>query len=165
METVFSENQKFRQWWLWLIIFVSSLASIGVPFFLGKIDEQTLGMSIGVSVSILAAWAFYMMELRTRIKKNGIYYQFFPFHFKQKQITWDEIKEMEIIKYNPIGDYGGWGIRFGWKGKAYTVRGNMGLQLEMKSGKKLLIGTQKVAEMQIALDDIQLDQDLEKHSN
>lgn len=40
-------------------------------------------------------------------------------------------------------DYGGWGIRYGRKGKAFNVFGSRGLQLEFTNGKRLLIGSQK----------------------
>jgi hypothetical protein len=54
-----------------------------------------------------------------------------------------------IRKYNPIKDYGGWGIRWGSfrKGNAYNMSGNMGLQLVFKDGKKLLFGTQRSSEL------------------
>ena len=54
--------------------------------------------------------------------------------------------------YNPIRDYGGWGIRWGTKGKAYNVSGNRGLYLEFSDGKQLLIGLQKPEEFVEALD-------------
>ena len=40
------------------------------------------------------------------------------------------------------------------KGKAFNIKGNMGLQLQFKDGKKLLIGTQKEEEIKQFLIDI-----------
>ncbi len=51
------------------------------------------------------------------------------------------IKSINIIKFRPILDYGGWGI----KHNAYTVKGNLGIQIYF-SNSKLLIGTQKEQE-------------------
>nr|MBP6978828.1 hypothetical protein [Lentimicrobiaceae bacterium] len=55
--------------------------------------------------------------------------------------------------YSTIGEYGGWGYRMGGKkaGVAYNISGNMGLQLELKNGKKILLGTKKPVEMEEAL--------------
>ena len=54
--------------------------------------------------------------------------------------------------YNPIREYGGWGIRYGLKSKAYNVHGNHGVQLELLNRKRLLIGSQRSEEFANALD-------------
>ncbi len=81
--------------------------------------------------------------LKTSIDKNGIEYRFFPLHFKTQRINWNSVEKYEVIRYHPIRDYGGWGIRYGRKGKAYNVSGDRGLQLHLNNGKNILIGTQK----------------------
>ncbi|APZ48188.1 hypothetical protein BW723_16255 [Polaribacter reichenbachii] len=78
-----------------------------------------------------------------------MYYQFFPFHLKLKLIAWQDISKAYVRNYSPISDYGGWGLKGGWssaKGKAINVSGDVGIQLELKTGKKLLIGTNKESE-------------------
>ena len=64
----------------------------------------------------------------------------------------DDLSEYYARTYRPIWEYGGWGIRcsFG-KGKAYNVSGNKGVQLVFKSGKRLLIGSQRADELEEAL--------------
>lgn len=69
---------------------------------------------------------------------------------------WEQIDSAYVRSYNPIGEYGGWGIRGGklWsksKGKAINVSGDIGIQLELKNGDKLLIGTQKKEEARSVL--------------
>lgn len=54
--------------------------------------------------------------------------------------------------YSPIKEYGGWGYRITLKnGKAFNVTGNKGIQLVLKSGKKLLIGTQQESEASLVI--------------
>ncbi|PQJ80922.1 hypothetical protein BTO18_05610 [Polaribacter porphyrae] len=89
-----------------------------------------------------------------------MHYQFFPFHWKLKLITWDKISTAYVRIYDPIGDYGGWGLKGGtlWsksKGRAINVSGDIGIQLELKNGKKLLIGTQKKSEAERVLETYQ----------
>ena len=48
----------------------------------------------------------------------------------------------KAAKHDPRQGYGGWGVRFIRSGRAYTVSGNLGVQLELSNGKGLLIGTQ-----------------------
>ena len=87
------------------------------------------------------------------------YYQFFPVHFSIKTIGWSEINSAIIRNYDPIGDYGGWGIKggllWGKKGKSVTISGDIGIQLKLKNGKLLLIGTQKKTEASKVLENYQ----------
>ncbi|MGB0525505.1 MAG: hypothetical protein ACPGJS_21190 [Flammeovirgaceae bacterium] len=163
MEVLFKERQKFRQWWLWAILVVASLLAIW-PMY---IANEHLVWPVILPILILTSsmlLLFYVMELRTMVKTDGIYYQFYPIHFKYKKVTWDDLESFYIRKYNPIKEYGGWGIRFGFNGKAYNVSGDMGLQLTYKNGKKLLLGTQKPGELDSIIEDLKLDLDLQKHT-
>jgi len=57
------------------------------------------------------------------------------------------VEAAEVRKYKPISEYGGWGLRYGFKGKAYTVSGKTGLQLYMRAGKNILFGTSRPEEL------------------
>ncbi|MEP5340323.1 MAG: hypothetical protein ABJL44_05595 [Algibacter sp.] len=68
-----------------------------------------------------------------------------------KTILWDEIKHAKTRTYNPLTEYGGWGLKSGdfWgkkRGTAINVKGNIGIQLILNTNKKVLIGTQKQAD-------------------
>ena len=159
---VFKEEQRFTQ--LWLIVLM--VISITVPILIivqeytkenTKITTNQLVLTLlGILVSALLIFIF---KLTTRIDEKGIHYQFFPFQFKLKLISWNEITRAYIRIYDPIGEYGGWGLKGGWsksKGKAINVSGDIGIQLELKTGKKLLIGTQKKEEATQVLQTYQL---------
>lgn len=53
--------------------------------------------------------------------------------------------------YRPISEYGGWGIRFGRSGRAFNMSGNRGVQLVLKSGRRVLIGSQRPEELAAAI--------------
>jgi hypothetical protein len=55
--------------------------------------------------------------------------------------------------YSPIHEYGGWGMRTGDRGwgKAFNMRGNEGVQLVLRSGQRLLIGSQRPDELAAAI--------------
>ena len=71
-------------------------------------------------------------------------------HLKEIFIAWDQLDECYLRTYSPLGEYGGWGIKYGLggAGKVYNVSGNQGLQLVFKDGARLLIGTKKPQELQ-----------------
>jgi hypothetical protein len=151
-QILFDESQGFNQWWIWAII----LGVIGVSLY-ASIETIQMGdslfnwtnFSVIISVFIIPV-LFYFLTLKTRVEENGIYVRFIPFHLKEIFISWDQLEECYIRTYSPLGEYGGWGIKYGLggAGKVYNVSGNQGLQLVFKDGSRLLIGTQKPQELQ-----------------
>lgn len=149
---LFEESQRFDQWWLWLII----LGSIGFAIYTNiqtiQLDESLfLGTKLSLIIPILSIPAlFYFLMLKTRVEEKGIYVRFIPFHWKEIFIAWDQLESCHVRTYSPLGEYGGWGIKYGLggAGKVYNVSGNQGLQLVFKGGSRVLIGTQKPRELQ-----------------
>jgi hypothetical protein len=70
-----------------------------------------------------------------------------------KKYSWDKIAKSFVRQYNPIIEYGGWGLRLGLFGKnrAYNISGKEGIQLVFHDHKKLLVGTNKPEEATNAL--------------
>lgn len=142
MKVAFVEEQKFTQWWLWLLLF----AITAVPLF-AFIEGGTLPSATFVIVMGLIIVLFGILKLKTRIDKECISMIYFP--FIKKSVGWDQISEASVIDY---GFVGGWGIRVWTKyGTVYNVRGKIGLLLKLKNGKSFVIGTQKEAELRDAL--------------
>lgn len=146
---IFKEEQRFTQPLIIVLIATSLLVVVGI-----MIKEYTSEDSSMRAVEIVTVVASFMaailpiffFKLTTRIDEKGIHYRFFPLHRKTKTILWNEIRSASVRKYDAISEYGGWGLK-GFlnrkKGKAVNVKGDLGIQLEFKAGKKLLIGTQK----------------------
>ena len=156
---IFKEEQRFTQLWLIVLLAVSLL----IPVLLiiqeySKVNtNMTTNQFVFALVGILASGLIiFIFKLTTRIDEKGIHYQFFPFHWKLKLISWSKISKAYVKTYDPIGEYGGWGLKGGllwnkYKGKAINISGDIGIQLELKTGKKLLIGTQKENEAKSVL--------------
>ncbi len=52
-----------------------------------------------------------------------------------------DIASAELHSFQPLKDFGGYGIRFNGEMKAYYLRGNRGVKITTRAGKKYLIGT------------------------
>ena len=142
----FTESQRFNQWWLWAIIILAVLAPFLVFFFkMGGHASANPAINVFEVVIVFCVLLLVRLcHLTTTIDETGIYYRFFPFHFKTKKVGWGEIERAYVRKYSPIGEFGGWGYRISFNGgTAYNIAGNIGLQIVFVSGKKLLIGTQQ----------------------
>jgi len=167
-KVLFKEEQQFRQWWQIVLILGSTIPT--AVFSIYALYQQTIkGIQVGNSPApnailivtffamLLILWSYYKMKLEVWIDQNGINYRFFPLIFKNQLISKEEIQRYEIRKYSAVIDYGGRGLRrgFGRKwGKALCLSGNMGLQLYLTSGKKVLFGTQRSQAILYATDEM-----------
>lgn len=143
----FYEVQRFNQWWFWLIWILVFAIMISAIIFSSDNEKTSY---VGIILVLIIALAMFIVRLKTIINEDGVYIRYFPFHLKYKRFLWDEIEEVYIRKYRPMLEFGGWGVRLGIgrKNIAYNLRGNIGLQLVLKNGKKVLIGTMQADAMQ-----------------
>ena len=162
-EVLFTERQKFKQWWLWVILLgVNGLFLFGVfkqvigGQQFGDNPMSNAGLLVVTGLTIILTLLFVNFRLDTTIKKDGIYVRFFPFHLKSKHYSWDKLTKSFVRQYSPLTEYGGWGFRLGLfgKGTAFNVSGDKGLQLEFTDNKKILIGTNKPNELTETLNKI-----------
>ena len=148
MET-FEEKQRFTQWWLWLILLAACcIPSIPLLMDLEAKADQWMALLAMSILLFMVVGLLLLLQLKTKIDEVGVHYRFVPFHLKQNSILWQDIKSAQVRKYEPLKEYGGWGIKgYSKKNRAYNVKGNIGLQLVLKNGNKILLGTQKEEEI------------------
>ncbi len=158
MHTIYySEEQKVTNKWLWLL-----MATITVVYIYGFTEQLILKQPFGQNpapdwflaiIGLIPLSLLFLMstiKFSVQINEEGINYRFYPFHLSDKKINWDDIASIYVRKYNPIREYGGWGIRTlsFTRNIAYNISGNDGLQIELKNGKKILFGTQNPEELE-----------------
>ncbi|MDC9722118.1 MAG: hypothetical protein PSN34_05020 [Urechidicola sp.] len=157
---VFVEEQRFKRWILISVMVIPLVAGI-VPLILAENEipefnsEGFWGLTITFSIMALVFILILSVRLRTKIDEQGVYYRFFPNNFSEKFIPWHVIDNI-YIKKSKSGFFGsgGYGYRmcfFGKRGLIMNLGGQFGIQLELKSGKKILIGTQKQPEAEQVL--------------
>ena|SRR6218665_1759169 len=162
---LFSEKQRFTQWWIWAILIgVNGLFIFGIveqvvfgkPF--GDNPMSNLGLFLVAGGMFILSLMLFFSKLETRVTRDELSVRMFPFHFRFKHFTWNQFSKIYVKEYSPIADYGGWGLRYSISGdgKAYNMSGKKGLQLEFTNGKKLLIGTQKAEELNAVLEKLNL---------
>jgi hypothetical protein len=117
--------------------------------------------SLLVLVGILVLVSVFATQ-ETIITDKGISLTFFPVLWSKRSIQWEDVENVYVREYNPLQEFGGWSIfrvngpvqRGLGNNRAINVKGNKGLQLIMKDGSKLLIGTQKVEALESSLSEI-----------
>ncbi len=167
---LYREVQCFRQPWLWalliLLLIMLSYAIIqqlvrGKPVGQHPVPDAVL-MVIGVLCGIGLPLLLYSARLILEIREDGFYFRFVPFHRIFRKIQFAEIRHFEARTYHPIREFGGWGLRFGHRCRAYNVSGNRGMQLELHNGNKILFGSQEPERLVLALASVQIKYDVKK---
>lgn len=136
-----SEKQVFSKW-IWLTI----IAAINIPFIISNIHHDLLFILGSLFPSLCVSVLFLLCKLTTELDPDGFHYKYFPFHLNWHLVEKEDIAKIYVRKYSPLKEFGGWGIRGVFPAKAYIVKGNMGIQFELKDGRKVLFGTQKPEE-------------------
>ena len=153
--SIYREVQQFRQVWIWVV--VSALAGL---VWYATVKQLLLHRPFGNTpmpdIPMVINWfifgiglpaLFFFSQLVTEVRNDGIYIRFSPFHRTFRKIAFTEMKQFEARTYRSFREYGGHGIRFSSKGKAYNVSGDRGVQIELLNGKRLLIGSQRAEEL------------------
>lgn len=160
-EILFSERQQYRTRRNGILLLALSVYFIFRSY--NKIISEDLSFfkfNFPAIILLLLALLFMTIRIDTEIREDGIYYQLFPFQFKMKKISFDDIEKIYVRQYNPIMEYGGWGIRIGLFGKGWAINitGNKGIQIlfKEKGKRKFLLGTQKPDEVEAVLDRMKL---------
>ena len=159
---IFREVQRFHQWWLRLI-------NIGTPVFIvslfgyGMVQQLVFGkpwgdrpmsdialLVTGICAILFGIAIFALLastKLITEVRRDGLYIRYVPFHRSFRRIPLENVVRCESRTYRPIREYGGWGIRWARKGRAYNVTGNRGVRIDYADGRHILIGSHKADEL------------------
>ncbi|UZD24685.1 hypothetical protein PBT90_14995 [Algoriphagus halophytocola] len=149
---VFKESQSYAGTWVMyfiLLVEAPTLILLVVLYFTSE-EKQEMAIALGVVLGAMALTLslIFNIKLETRIDNQGISFRYMPFIRKWRKYSRAQVKRWEVSEYQPIMDYGGWGLKGNKTTKAYTVLGTEGLLLDVGEKKKIRIGTMKAKEMQ-----------------
>jgi hypothetical protein len=124
-----------------VVIGLLLLGYILIYFITRREDKKEyLGLITAVILAVSIVFLFTRAKLVTRVRTDGIYVSFQPLQ-APAFFPWENISNIYLRQYDPIREYGGWGVRIGPSGKALIVSGKTGLQLVLKDNTRILIGT------------------------
>lgn len=145
--TYFHEEQRFRESWLWLgiaipiaIVVAFLLATPGVP--------PSVSWSV-LLTGVLVGGLLMLARLETTVTADAVVVRFHGL-WPTRRIKLDDIAEVAPMRYT-MWDSGGWGVHFGLAGMTYNVSGNDGVHFQLKDGRRVLVGTQRPAELAAAV--------------
>ena len=151
--TRFHESQRFHGAILGLLVaafVVVAVVSI-VEVVAGRPAEVWL-VVVGPLVVLVVAVLLSLSHLDVDVTDEGVTIAF-RYVWPARRITFSEIVGLEVRRYNPLLEYGGWGVRLGPMGWAYMTSGSEGVQLRLRKGLPVLIGSARPRELEAAIRD------------
>jgi hypothetical protein len=152
----FKEQQQMREVWLWLIVAGAALVSIGGLIAAGLSKQETemdvtIGFAILIPVQVLVLGSFYISRLEIVVNEEGVHYKWYPFQRKFRIIRRTDISNF-YVRNGPIFKRGISLVPgYGW---AYSASGGKGIQFELKSSRKVFLGSQRVSAFRSAVESL-----------
>lgn len=165
---IYREEQSFRQsfvLWIMLAVWLLMFGTLGYGFYkqlyLGQpfgdspMSNQGLIWSGIISILVVSAIFIFILNghLITEVWSDGIRYKFPPIIRKMRFIPLSEIISVEVSKYRPVAEFGGWG----WRKRiisrktAYNISGRIGMRVIKKNGSQIMFGTRQQDELRHAV--------------
>ena len=116
----------------WIIILLT-IALFGLAYLLFKIFR--LGPKVGQIVSICGIIVFLIAivicmiaKLDLKMDSKGVSFTYPPFLNQKEVYLWSDIKSIELVKFDAMTEFGGWGNKHSSKfGNGYLTSGKFGL--------------------------------------
>lgn len=154
---VFNESQSYRGTWVIYLILLVELPTLilMLVLFFSSEEKKEIGIALVFVISVLSLVLTLIlnMKLETRIDDHGIHFRYLPFIRKWRLIPKKFITAAEVISFNPLLDFGGWGMKSNKTTKLFNITGNHGILIESDESKKILLGTLKAEELKSFLED------------
>ncbi len=129
--------------WVALLVWASTASAT-----YGLLSERGSGLSPAARWLVLPgalgaglALRTLLGSLRVRVGADGLFLHLGDVPLLRRSIAFEEIERVEVVRYRPLLEFGGWGIR-GWgRKKAWSMRGDRAVRLHLTGDRLLYIGS------------------------
>ncbi len=152
-EPRFTETQRLAQNRLARVVLLCTSIITGLIFLaIGFTSPQPVWTTLipaWVGIAVVMPAALTRLKMRTEVTDSELIVRWAPFY--RKRIPLGDIELGEPVRYRPISDAGGWGIKHSRKfGLVLNVFGDRGVKVTA-ANKRLLIGSQRPDELASAI--------------
>ncbi len=158
-ELIYSESLTMRKMvWILLPVFLAVLLLPAAGLTMAEIQskwEQDFWNMIAPIIILLSVFLLlWNVRLNWSISKTEFSFTFFPFVLKRRTYSMDDVDDIQVMKINSLKEFGGWGLREGKLGKAYTTAGNHILHVKFKQGRPINVSVLRPQQAQNFLDQL-----------
>jgi len=156
-DSLFYEEQRFQLPFLRLMLAIPpailtllAIWQVGLGHPWGKRPMSNASI-IGWSIFL---WLVYLrlifVRLVTELRAGELRVSMRGLH-RKRQIPLSDIKSAEMVTFDPIRDFRGYGIRTTKRAIAYLAAGNEGVRLQLARGKPVIVGSQRPKDLADAI--------------
>lgn len=157
---VYREEQWFARWVYALMAVVTGV--VGIAIYLAAFGPEAAAppepsgqwpmvMMLGLSLPPLLVVG--LLKMTTQVSPTELHVWFGLVPTYRHVLALDSIRGVEVVRYRPLLDCGGWGIRrHRGGGRVLNARGDRGVRLTLDDGSHLLIGSQRPEELARVID-------------
>jgi hypothetical protein len=139
----------YKEWTPWpgwiLIVFWGTIAlSMAILAAAGGTppSERVLGAAAVGGVALAVHWL--VSGLSVRLYRDSMSVGIGSSGLIAKRVRYEDIERTESVRYRPLRDFGGWGIRCAKDGRrAWTARGDRAVVLHLRDGMRLYVGSDR----------------------
>ncbi|WP_373523766.1 hypothetical protein [Aquiflexum sp.] len=135
-----------------ILLELPTLVLLFVLWQTGKLgDDGPIVIGFVAGIMVLMFWLLMNIRLELRLTTDGLSYRNPPFLNRWIKISPEEMESIEVKKMNGLLEYGGVGVRFSRKTRAYIFFADHVIEVKMAK-KKLVFSTHKPIEIQKIID-------------
>ena len=130
----FHEEQHFHDALMGLLV-LAMIFIVGVTVLAVVLSRPNDALLLATApvVVVLVAALISLSHLDVDVTDSGVSIAFRHL-WPRRRIAFGDIVGLEVKHYRPLIDYGGWGVRLGPAGWAYTTGGDVGVKLRLRKG-------------------------------
>jgi hypothetical protein len=142
------ERPVYREWspwpaWIQVVFWGTMVASmVAVAVSPGMSPSARMGTLL-LLTGTLALVQWVVAGLTVRLYRDYIEMCLGTARLIKKRVRYEDIEELESVKYHPLMEFGGWGVRFSGKKRAWSARGDQAVVLHLADGIQLYVGSDK----------------------
>jgi len=139
---VYKESSPWPGWILvvfWGTMFLSMVAIAASPE--QSHQDRILGAALLGTVAVAVQWL--VAGLSVRLYRDFMVVGLGYSGLISRKVRYDEIVSLESVRYNPIRDFGGWGVKGTPRKRIWSARGNEAVVLHLADGRLLFVGSDR----------------------
>jgi hypothetical protein len=138
----------YREWspwaaWIQVVFWGAMLFSMVSVATGPSRDPATRWMNVLLLGVVLVLTQWLVAGLSVRLYQDDMKVSLGVAGLIGKRIRYEDIEALESVTYHPLMEFGGWGVRFRGKKRAWTARGNTAVVLHLADGVLLYVGSDK----------------------
>ncbi len=109
---------------------------------------------LAAAAAILAAgWGLRMVlgGLTVLVQETRLVMHLGSVRLVRRMVPLDSIVSLESVRYRPLMEFGGWGVRGAGKKRAWTARGDRAVVVELDEGRRLYVGSDHPQRLEAAI--------------